>query len=340
MNPLVLRRRRRRRCRALVSAAAAVLLGFVLFSPAARAGLVGQPKPSAAVVARIQKDAADILGTGSLAMARPDLYLAVEDNATSDLTDLLAQVVRDDTTYNGLLDTLEEAARTQKSAINARFARYNLARLHLLRARQAVRGALGGPRDVLAAALPIAQKLADDPAVARDPAAVELLGDVYAEQNSLENARAAYEKIGQTDRPAPAAYAQFKIGQMYQRALQLGLAEAAYRRAAANASAATGTPGDLVHSIYQNLAAVYVRRASYAAAAEALQRSARVSPPDTATAPFKPRTDVAQSLLDLGYAREVSAYASAALRLSPGDDALRRLQQAANARLRTAPGRR
>jgi len=315
--------------------AAAVFL--FLAAPAARAaGLTGQLKPSAAVVAKIQKAANDILGNGDLGRARPDLLLAVEDNAQTDLTDLLTVVVRDDTVYDGLAATLEEAVTAEKAdAARQRFVRYNLTRLHLLRARQSLRGA-GGPKDALARAETEARKLVDEPATARDSAALELLGDVLVEQNRMDNARAVYERIGLSNRSAPAAYAQFKIGQMYQRALQPGLAEAAYRKGLATASAAGDAPPDLLHALYQNMAAVYVKKANFAAATDALLRSARVPAPDAA---FRLRTDVAQTLLDLGYAREVQSYAALALRLTPDDEAMRKLQRAAAARLRT-PGRR
>ena len=311
----------------------------VLAAPAAaHAGLTGQPKPAAPVVARIQKAVNDILGSGDLGRARPDLLLAVEDNAWADLTDLLAVVVRDDTVYDGLAATLEEAVTTEKKdAARQRFVRYNLARLHLLRARQSLRGA-GGPREALARAESAARKLADESARTRDAGALELLGDILVEQSRLDDARAAYERIGASDRPAPAAYAQYKIGQMYQRALQPGLAEAAYRKAITTANAAGDAPPELVHALYQNLAAVYVKRANYAAATDALLRSARISAPDAA-ATFRPRTDVAQTLLDLGYAREVQSYAALALRLSPDDGTLRKLQRDAAGRART-PGRR
>lgn len=309
-----------------------------LVAPAARAGLTGQPRPSAPVVAKIQKAVNDILGVGDLGRARPDLLLAVEDNAQADLTDLLAVVVRDDTVYDGLAATLEEAVTVAKTdAAGQRFVRYNLARLHLLRARQSLRGA-GGPKNALARAESEARKLAGNPATARDAVALELLGDVLVEQNRPDDARPVYERISLSDRLAPAAYAQFKIGQMYQRALQPGLAEAAYRKGLGVANAAGDAPPELLHALYQNLAAVYVRRANYAAATDALLRSARIPAPDAA-ATFRLRTDVAQTLLDLDYAREVQSYAALALRLSPGDEALRKLQRAAAARVR-APGRR
>ena len=83
---------------------------------------------------------------------------------------------------------------------------------------------------------------------------------------------------------------------------------------------------------------MYVKRANYAAATDALLRSARISAPEGA-ATLRLRTDVAQTLLDLGYAREVQSYAALALRLSPDDAALRKIQRDAAARTRT-PGRR
>jgi tetratricopeptide (TPR) repeat protein len=315
-----------------ITAAIAVSLVLAEAKPARAAGLVGQPAPPAGTIATINRAIADITGTGDLGRARPALYLAVEAQATADLTDYLASLLRDDVIYNGLAATFEEAVQSKRGD-EQRFARYNLARLHLLRARQLVQTRVsGGPREALATAAAQARKLIDDPNAARDPGALELLGDVLSEQDRPDEAARVYERIAFTSRPSATAHAQLKIGQAYQKASRLELAEAAYRRGIGVASSG----GEALHNLHQSLASVYVRRGDFRAAAASLERSARV-PTDAGGASFRPRTDVARVLLDRGYAREARAYAAAALRLFPGDEALRRLERDAAARVR--PGR-
>ena len=313
---------------------ALLLLCFVFanFGAAFAAGLVGQPKPPAAVIATIRRASDDIVGTGDLGRARGDLLLAVENHPTADLTEHLALVVRDNTSYDGLAATYEDAAKA-KTGDEQRYVLYNLARLHLLRARQMLRGGVrsgsGALQSVLAVAARTARRVAD-PAITRDVGALELLGDVFAEQNDTQRAQAAYERIALSGVPNAPAMAGVRVGALFLRAGRTADAEAALRR---GISSAAGAGADLTHQLYQNLALAYVRRSAFGPAADALERSARVTLDPSAT-PFRLRTDVAQTLLDRGYAREVNAYATAALRVTPDDEALRNLQRAAAARTR------
>ncbi len=311
----------------LLSLAASIAAVWLLAgSVSARAGLTGQPKLPADAAARIRSAAAAIVGTGDLGTARPGLYIAVEDNVTADLADLLATVVRDDVTYNGLADTFESAVRA-KTGDDQRFALYNLARLHLLRARVTLRAA--AKQAVLAQAERTARRVTDT--ASRDAAAWELLGDIYAEQGNPEQAQAAYERINRGGAPGAMAQAHLKIGVAYQRAGRLELAEAAYRRGISADNAAPSKGGETLHRLYQNVASLYVQRGKYRDALDALSRSARVAP--DASAPYRLRLDVAQALLARGYAREVLAYAEAALRVTPDDPAARDLRDAARGRI-------
>lgn len=298
----------------------------------ARAGLAGQPKPPASVVAVIQQAARDILGTGDLGNARPALFLAVENNALADLTDYLAAVVRDDTAYNGLAATLEEAASKPREGATAvadrSFAQYNFARLNLLRAR-----VLRGTPDrtvVLRPAIVVAKKMAEGNA--RDLAAVELLGDLLAENGQVDEAAAAYRRIAQTGTPTASPYMYLKIATAFQRANRLDLAMQAYETGV-RADASGGSPGrELLHRLYQGTASVALQRGNDQAALLALSESARRVKQDE-SAPFRLRLDVAQQLLARGHARNVLAYAEAALRLAPSDENAKTLRDQARARL-------
>ena len=297
-----------------------LLLMIPLAGSAVRAGMDGQPKPSAEVARKIRADIRDILGTGDLGTARPDLYLSVEANVTSDLTDLLAPIVGDDTTYNGLAATFEEAAR-EKTGVQGEYAAYNLARFQLLRGRAGGRGALAG---ALRAADPFIKSNS------RDMGALELIGDIYAEQGRLVQAIATYGRMITSGTPGAAPYAQLKMAALYRRMGRAPDAEEAYGRGI-RADATSGKPrGEVLHQLYQGLAALQTDRGNYPAALDALARSARVTQ-DT-DAPYRLRLDVAQLLLRRGYAREVAAFAEAALRFSPDDEAARTLRDQAAAR--------
>jgi uncharacterized protein HemY len=87
----------------------------------------------------------------------------------------------------------------------------------------------------------------------------------------------------------------------------------------------------LFHALYQGLAALYLQRGNDPAALDALAQSARAKP-DPAS-PFRLRLDVAQRLLRRGHAREVLAYAEAAARFAPADEAARELRDQARAAL-------
>jgi tetratricopeptide (TPR) repeat protein len=313
----------RRRAFFALPALLTVLLLLVI-AAGARAGMNNQPKPPADAAAKIRAAAADILGTGDLGKARPALYLAVEAHAATDLTDLLAAVVRDDTVYNGLVSVFEDAARG-KTGAPADFLTYNLARLHLLRSRQA--GSSQGRSAALSQAAEAAGRLAKDNL--RDAGAWELIGDIYAEQGKREQAEGAYSRIATSGATGAAAYAQLKIGALYHRANRLAQAEDAYQRGI-RADAAGGNPRrETLHRLYQGLAALYLERGNENGAVDALLRSARVTQdPD---APFRLQMDVARRLLRLGRAREALTYTEAALRFAPGDAAAKTLRDQARA---------
>lgn len=304
-----------------VALAALLVLGGI---EDALAGLKGQPKPPAEAVAAIRKASVDILGTGDLGKARPILFTTVETHVTADLTDLLAAVVRDDTAYNGLVSTFEEAIRAGKGEA-ATFAAYNLARLHLLRARHArttpVRNA------VLKVAAATAATFAKGDA--SDPAAWELLGDIHSEQGNIDAAVVAYGKIAESGATAAASYAQLKIATAYRLANRYSPAEDAYKRGI-RADATGGNSGrEILHRLYQGLTLLYADRGNFPAAAQALSLSARVT--QDPAAPYRLRLDAAQRLLRRGYVKEVLAYSEAAARLSPDDAAAQALRDQARA---------
>jgi tetratricopeptide (TPR) repeat protein len=303
----------------------AVLLPLLFAGSAAPAGMAGQPRPPAEAARKIAAAVRDIVGAGDLGTARPDLYLTVEANATSDLTDLLAPVVGDDTTYNGLVGTFEDAARG-KTGAQADYVAYNLARLHLFRARAGSRPALA---EAARAAAPLQKS--------RDMAALDLLGDIYATQNNTDQAIATYARMITSGTPGAAPYAHLKTAALYQRMGRLADAEAAYTRGI-RADAASGSPrGEMLHRLYQGLAGLYLERNNLPAALDALARSARVT--QDREAPYRLRLDVAQRLLRSGNPRAVADYADAAVRFAPDDEDARALRDRARALAGRATGK-
>ncbi len=303
---------------------AAVFAGLLL-SRAAHAALSGQPALSPEAAAKIKMDAATIL-RGEIATGRPDLLLVVEANAAADFTPLVARVVGDDTTYNGLAATLEEAVgKASTDAARKNYLLYNLANLHLLRS-QLVRSA-GERRAPLNAAADATDGFGKD---LHDPAAWELKGDVHAEQGDLDGALSAYRQM--TESGADGARVQYKMGFAYERANRMALAEKSYT-AAATAQMTTGAGGPkLRHLIYQGLTRTEMAQGNDPAALAALARSAKVGQDDAA--PFSYRLDAARRLLQRGYGREVKAYADAAVAAMPddADAAALRAQAAAQTR--------
>lgn len=294
------------------SAASAACLALWLLwgaSGTAEAGLAGQPALSAAAAARIRAESGNVL-KGEIATGRPNLFLAIQANATADFTDLVARVIGDDTSYNGIVSTLEEARQSAKTDADRQFLLYNLARVHLLRSLLIRQGF--DRRPALDAAADTASQFATG---TTDPAVGELKGDIAAERGDVPGALAGYKEM--LDNGAPAAQFKYKTGWAYERANRTALASGAYN-AAALAQATSGAGGaQLKHLIYQGLTRVAVSQGDYSAALRALAKSASVGHDDTA--PFKYRLDAASRLLQHGYAKEVLAYANAALAASPGD---------------------
>lgn len=312
------------RAGALVAAATAALSLSV--SPA-QAGMSNQPKLPEAAAVTIRRAVDEILGTGALGTARPNLYIAVENNAATDLTDFLAGVVRDTMTYEGLASAFEDAAQN-KTGADQTFITYNRARLHLLRARATA----SSPAKTAALRLGAAAAEALNKANTRDPAAGELIGDIYAEQNKLDQAAAMYNRLLQQGVPGGAPYVHLKIATLYHRANRYAEALTAYERGIRADAVGTSSRTELLHRLYQGLAALNLERNNEAAALEALSRSARVA--QNPSAPYRLRLDVAQRLLRQGRAREVLAYAETALRFTPGDAAAQALRDQARAQTR------
>ena len=304
------------------AAFATILAAFVLNPAPADAGLLGQPAPTVSVAATIRAESKNIL-KGQIATGRPNLFLIIQTNAQTDFTDLVARVIGDDTTYEGLVSTLEEAVSDAKSDPDRQFAVYNLARLHLLRS-QLIRPGFDR-RPALDAAGLAANKFGRD---LPDPRAWELKGDIAAERGDVTGALADYR--GMLERGAPPAEVQYKSGWTYERAHRIALAESAYN-AALLAQATSGAGGaPLKHLIYQGLARTAISQGNFPAALRALAKSALVGQDESA--PFAYRLDAAYSLLKRGYAREVLSFANAALAASPDDPNAQTLRdQAASA---------
>jgi tetratricopeptide (TPR) repeat protein len=301
-----------------VYAAGLATCAIALGTPA-KAALNGQPPAPKAAADKIRVASADLL-RGNIATARPNLLLLVEANAaTADLTDLLARAIGDDTTYNGVAATLEEAANTAPSDTTRAYVTYNLARLHLLRSR--LLSARIPRRAPLEAASLAAGRL---DANLRDPAAWELKGDIASERGDVSGAVAAYQKI--VGAGGGSGFALYKQGLAYARASRTSQAQSTLE-AALRVENRTGSGGPaLKYNLYQDLAGVYLMQGNDTAALTAFSQSTRLKPDGTPG--FRYRTDVARRLLPRGKAAAaaVLAYAEAALRGAPDDFELQALR--------------
>jgi predicted Zn-dependent protease len=304
--------------RALTPPLAALAAAVILAAPA-RAGLNGQPPAPAKFAEQVSPLVRKIATGSDTGGGRTGLIGLVEANAAADITDLLASALGDATTYTSLAATLEDAREAASGESEKRFIGYNLARVHVLRARLLPAGP--ARRAPLAAAESVVRAFEADKV--RDPALWELAGDVYTERDDLPSAEAAYKRMGSSG--GGPALVQLKLAQAYQRARRYDVAVRAYE---AGIRADSGTGDSLrgtYHRLAQGLASVYLAQGNDPAAGEALLLSARAKP-DTA-APYTYQTGVARALLRRGArnAAAVRAYAEAALRSAPDDEDLKQL---------------
>lgn len=294
----------------------AAVAALVLCARPAVAGLDGQPAPSDDVAARILKANRAILGAGDPARARPELFLAVESEATADLTELLAPVVLEDPTYRGLVSVFTDAVADADDPKKALFARYNLARIHLLRAL-----ALDGPARRRAPLAAAAAALTGIGTSVKDIALIEMQGDIESLRGNVDQAVALYARLTPiAGTPAPALY---RTGLAYRRAGRLDDAVAAFDK-----GLKSDRGGRLWrHLCTQGLGWVALDRGKLADAAAYLLASADAAPDDER--PYALRTDLARALLAKGQRAAVLDYARKAERRAPRNpDILDLLRQA------------
>ncbi|GAB4465350.1 MAG: hypothetical protein OHK0029_35960 [Armatimonadaceae bacterium] len=297
------------------------VLALCCLSSLAMAGLKEQPKPSQDTVIRIRNAVRQFeIEGGDLGKARPDLILLVERDPTADMVDWLIPALSDNIAYNGLAATFSDALAATESDTKKNFLRYNLARLHLWRARLYSTTRQKEPY------LDVAENVVRQfPENLRDPAVWELKGDIALERNNLNEATAAYNRIGSAG--GSAAYAQYKMAGAYQKSRRWREAEEAYARAARTETAGGGG-GQLYHNIWQGIASLYLEQRQYDKAAEALVRSAKIAPTERDKVSLQ--TAIARQLLERGNKRGVLEYVRAALKVSPDDPALERLERQAS----------
>ena len=284
----------------------------------------GQPKLSTVDAAKARQLAAEVVRPGGdPGRARPALLTLVEANATADVTAELATALRDTNTYTSLLATFEDAYQAQTKATDRTFVRYNILRTHLIRARL-LPGPSRGP--VLAVAARNAESL--DKAE-RDPALWEVVGDIYAEKGDLESALAAYKRM-QTG-GAPASLMYYKTGYANHRANRLAPARQAYEAGIKADTGSSSGGGQTLHLLLQGVASLALQEGKPREAVDALLRSANVK--QDPIHPFRLQLAMAYVLLERGYARDVKAYAEAAIKRMPDDVDAKALRDAAEEKL-------
>ena len=282
-------------------------------------GLKDQPKLDSVASKAITAYTREILRTGGdPARARPALLQVVERYAATDLTDNIAGALRDGDFYTAAAATLEDtlAAAPEK---NRAFIRFNLARVHLIRASY-----ISAPRSrdaILERASTVADGLRTDST--RDPAADGLRGDIESIRGRVDDAVAAYSRMIASGGSKPEA--QYRTGMAYARAHRYSLAEQTLL-AAARTPGADGITNPLFsYRAFQELAATYLLDGNLGEAARSLRLSVAKLSGDLPEG-FSFRLDVAQGLLKQGRSNaDVQAYLEAVLRLTPADEDARTL---------------
>ena len=280
-------------------------------------GLKDQPKLDSVASKAITAYTREILRTGGdPARARPALLQVVERYATTDLTDNIAGALRDGDFYTAAAATLEDtlAAAPEK---DRSFVRFNLARVHLLRANYVT--ALRSRNALLDRASTVADGLRAE----RDPAADGLRGDIESIRGRVDDAVAAYARMVASGGSKPEA--QYRTGVAYVRARRYSLAEQTLLAAARTPGADGVTNLFLAYRALQELAATYLLDGNLGEAAQALRLSVAKLSGDLPEG-FSFRLDVAQGLLKQGRSNaDVRAYLEAVVRLAPADEDARTL---------------
>jgi hypothetical protein len=292
--------------------AAALLMGR-----SASAGLAGQPAPSSSVASAVRAAVAEAT-TGDVAAARSDLQLAVERAPETDFSDLVEPALIDGPCYNGVAGVLQEAlASSASDRDKSAYLLYNLARVHLLRARK-----LGASYRVapLSAGSSVAAKF---DVKRNDPALWELAGEIESERGNIEAAQKFFLKMGNSS--AARALTFYRIGIAYERRLDYLNAEKSYLD---GIRADGGTGKRLKHNLYQNLAGLYLGLGRNREAADALMQSSRVTQDDDA--PFRLRLDVARKALSMRQFKPAADYLRVVVRFQPDDAEAKKLLTAAS----------
>jgi tetratricopeptide (TPR) repeat protein len=254
---------------------------------------------------------------GDPSRARPALLMVVERNAAADLTDNLSGALRDRDSYTALAATLEDVLAMAPEK-DKPFIRFNLARVHLLRA-----GYITDTRS-RNALLDRASLVADDlKTEVRDPAADGLRGDIESLRGRVDDAVAAYKRMMASG--GTKADGLYRIGIAYSRARR-------YTYAEQSLLAAARTPGkdgivnpQFAYHAYQELGATYLLEGNYPEAVQSLRQSvAKLGPEVPLGFPF--RLDVAQRILtQRTYVRDVKTYLETVVRLAPDNENARAL---------------
>ena len=306
-----------------------LLLSACLCGGVRAQGLENQPEITQSVLLQINDAAAQyVIRGGEVARARPDLLLIVEASPAADFTYFVAPVLRDYTTYAGIVDTLEEAL-TKADTKTKPFIIYNLMRVYILRAETLPQGAARKPYAEAAR-----KAAARAPKTLRDAAWFEALGDIEAVGGNTDAAAAYYKKMGNapmgsSGKGSP-AFAYYKTGKVFQGAGRTDDAEAFFKRGLSSDAASSTSKRDVYHFLYQGLAELYLQKGRFALAADSLSESVRVKP---GLRPFYLQTGTAQALLQRNpaSAQAVLDYAKAALTLNPDLQQMKELRDAAQA---------
>jgi tetratricopeptide (TPR) repeat protein len=284
--------------------------------------LAGQPSTNPAARRLIRRHALAVLNDPDPGKARTALLIALEPVAHCDIVDLLADTLAEETIYRGFASILAEVAEDDPDADKRRFAKFNLARLHLAKA------ALLTGATARKALVKSAQRALDtNGSLDRDPAWVELQSEIAFLLGKVDESLAIATRLAAlSGNPARAAC---RLGDLQRRSGRLDAAAATLA-----AALRKNSDGRLwKHRLLQRFAWVEWDRGRKEAAVEMLLESAKVDQDRDQPFPFE--TALARRMAGTADSARLARYAAAASAHLPGDpdaESLARLLARGNAR--------
>jgi len=268
--------------------------------------LAGQPDVTTAVRRILRRHALAVLNEPDPGKARTALLIALEPVAHCDVVDILADTLAEESIYRGFTSILAEIAEDDADLDRRRFARFNLARTHLVKASLQPNPVARRPY-IARASSALRQPGKPD----RDPAWIDLESEIAFQEGRVEDALAFATRLAALT--GNAAMAACRVGDLQRRAGRLDAAAQTLESALKK----TSDRRLWKHRLLQRLAWVEFDRGRKDAALKILIESTKVE--QDREHPFPLETALAKRLLPKATRTELASFASAALAHMPAD---------------------